>query len=58
MPKYEVYITETISATIEVEANDEQSAINAARQKIRDGEEFLVYERDEAYGWPIEDDEE
>jgi hypothetical protein len=57
MPKYQVYITETISATIEVEADDEQSAIDAAHQKIEDGEEFLAYEKEEAYAWLVEDDE-
>ena len=40
MPKYEVDIVATSSATIEVEADDEQSALDAAYQKIEDGEEF------------------
>ena len=58
MPRYEVYITETSSLTIEVEADDEQSALDAAYQKIEDGEEFLTYEDDDCDVRLIEDDEE
>ena len=58
MPKYEVYIVATSSVTIEVEADDEQSALDAAYQKIEDGEEFLTYEDDNCDIQLIEDDEE
>ena len=58
MPKYHVYISEIHSASIRVEADNEQAALDAAYKQLENGEDFLVYEKDEAYAWPIEDDEE